>query len=203
MSNNVVFRLLGWPWIYRLSQLLLAPGAEKAITEKIKDSLAQIPPADRILDVGCGPSSWLWRVGLHPVGLDLSPAYTATFSQYGEPAVTGSAVALPFPDGSFDGVWSIGLLHHLPDGVARQAVSEMVRACRPGGYTVIFDAVLPDLTWRHPVAYMLRRADRGKFMRREDAFKAILSSDSLFIVERITYSYNGLEAMLVHTICRP
>lgn len=201
MSDNALYRLLERPWFYRLSQFLLAPGAEKAIVEKIKHLLTQLPPADRILDVGCGPSSWLWRVGLHPVGLDLSPTYTAAFINYGEPAVTGSAAALPFPDCSFDGIWSIGLLHHLPDGVARQAVSEMLRICRPGGYMVIYDGVLPDPGWRRPVAYALRRVDRGKFMRREHEFKTMLPPDKAFTMERFTYSFVGLEAMLAYSVC--
>ena len=201
MSENWIYRLLEKPWIYRLNRLL-APGTGKAIAQTVNGLLTQLPPAHRILDVGCGPSSQLWRVGLHPIGLDLSFSYSAAFSHCGGPAVTGSAAALPFSDSSFDGVWSFGLLHHLPEGVARQAVSEMLRVCRPGGYMVIFDAVLPDPGWRRPIAYALRRVDRGKFMRREDEFKAILPPDKSFIMGRITYSFNGLEAMLVHTICR-
>ena len=188
-----IHRLLKQPWLYGLSQFLLTPGAKSAIRRKILD---EIPSGRRILDVGCGPSSWLWKVDLHPVGFDLSPAYTASFSQGGEPAVTGSSAALPFRDGSFDGVCSFGLLHHLPDDMARQTVVEMVRVCRPTGYMMIFDAVLPDPAWRRPVAYTIRRADRGKFMRRENEFKAILPPDISFAVERFTYSYNGLEALL-------
>lgn len=108
----------------------------------------------------------------------------------------GSAVALPFSDGSFDGVWSVGLLHHLPDDMARQAVREMVRVCCPSGYIVILDAVLPDPIWRRPLAYALRRADRGKFVRRENEFKTILPPDKCFATERFTYTYNGLEVLV-------
>jgi SAM-dependent methyltransferase len=200
MNSNILYRLLERPWIYRLSQLLLAPSAEKAIMQKIKQLLAQQPPFQRIVDIGCGPSSLLWRVGLHPVGLDLSFDYTVAFNKSGKLAVTGSAAALPFLDKSFDGVWSIGLLHHLPDGVARGAVSEMIRICRPGGYIVIFDAVLPDPGWRRPVAYILRHLDRGKFMRGEREFGALFPSNRPFIMERITYSFNGLEAIIAYSL---
>jgi SAM-dependent methyltransferase len=196
MIKNAVYRLLERSWVYRLSQFLLAPGAEKAITESIRQLLTQLPPAQRILDIGCGPSSYLWRVGLHPVGLDISSNYTATFTLHGEPAVTGSAASLPFHDGSFNGVWSIGLLHHLSDGEARGAVGEMIRICRPGGYIVIFDAVSPEPAWRRPVAQIVRRLDRGRFMRTQSALETFLLKREGWTCERISYSLAGLEGLL-------
>ena len=196
MSNNLLYRLLERPGLYRLSQLLLAPGAENTLAEKIRHLLEQLPPARRTLDVGCGPSSYLWRLGLHPIGLDLSHNYTTNFSHRREPATTGSATALPFLDGSIDGVWSIGLLHHLPGGEARQAVSEMVRICRSGGYIVIFDAVLPEPAWQRPLAKIIRRLDRGRFMRTQLALESILPHCEGWVCERISYSLTGLEGLL-------
>jgi SAM-dependent methyltransferase len=201
MSDNGIYRLLAQPWLYSCSQLLLAPGAERTLTKEIKHLLTKLPSAHSILDVGCGPSSWLWRVGLHPVGLDLSPAYAAAFVNRAGSAVSGSAVALPFPDGSFDGVWNFGLLHHLPDAMAYKTVSEMLRVCRKGGYVVIFDAVMPESIWQRPIAYALRYLDRGGFVRREDEFKTILPPVSHpYVSERITYSFNGLEGLMIYTL---
>jgi len=198
MKERSIYRQLERPWLYRLSQTLLAPGNQKAIMNRIGKLLTHLPPATRILDVGCGPSSWLWQAGLRPIGLDLSVAYTASYNQQGGVAVTGSAAALPFSDNTFDGVWSIALLHHLPDDLARQTVNEMLRVCRPHGYIAIFDAVLPEPAWHRPLAYALRRLDRGKFMRRENELKNLLPPRESFGLERFTYTYNGLEAVLVH-----
>jgi SAM-dependent methyltransferase len=195
MIKNAVYRLLERPWVYRLSQLLLSVGA-KNLPLRIKQLLLQLPPAQRILDIGCGPSSYLWRVGLHPVGLDISSNYTATFRLHGEPAITGSAISLPFHDGSFNGVWSIGLLHHLSDGEARGAVGEMIRICRPCGYIVIFDAVLPEPAWQRPVAKILRRLDRGRFMRTQADLESFLVRREAWTCERISYSFIGLEGLL-------
>jgi hypothetical protein len=58
MIKNAVYRLLERPWVYRLSQLLLSVGA-KNLPLRIKQLLLQLPPAQRILDIGCGPSSYL------------------------------------------------------------------------------------------------------------------------------------------------
>jgi ubiquinone/menaquinone biosynthesis C-methylase UbiE len=43
----------------------------------------------------------------------------------------GDAESLPFPDNSFDVVYSWGVLHHTPD--TARAVAEAVRVLRPGG----------------------------------------------------------------------
>jgi SAM-dependent methyltransferase len=44
---------------------------------------------------------------------------------------TADAENLPFEDGSFDRVYSWGVLHHTPD--TRRAIAEAVRVLRPGG----------------------------------------------------------------------
>src|ERR1039458_8049256 len=61
----------------------------------------------------------------------------------GNTSVTASATALPFPDDSFGAVFGCGLLHHLPEALARQAVAEMMRVTRPCGHVILFDPVLP------------------------------------------------------------
>jgi len=187
--------LLEQPLVYRLSQLLLAPGDQGILTQRIAGLARTLPDAQRLLDVGCGPRSWLWRIGLHPIGLDISQSYTVNFHGQSKPTVRASAAALPFASNSLNGVWSIGLLHHLPDLLAVATIEEMVRVCAFGGYVVIFDAVLPDPPLARPVAYFLRRIDRGRFVRREEELRSLISSFVPFTVERITYSHTGLEAL--------
>jgi SAM-dependent methyltransferase len=189
----MLYNLLDRPAIYRLSQLLVAPGAEKSITRKIDQLLSQLPSAQHVLDVGCGPSSWLWRARLHPVGLDISADYTAAFGQLGELVVNGSATALPFADECFEGIWSIGLLHHLPDVAVRETLSEMLRVCRTHGYVVVLDAVLPEPVWSRPIAYTLRRLDRGGFVRHQGDLLSLLPSRQSWRTERFSYTYTGLE----------
>ena len=47
----------------------------------------------------------------------------------------GSALEIPYPDGAFDYVYSIGCLHHTGD--LPQAVSEVYRVLAPGGKAVV------------------------------------------------------------------
>lgn len=107
-------------------------------------------PGDRVLDLGCGEgrhSIGTWLEGeVHSVGLDLSLEDLRTARQRaGEFApegndrqldfIQGSALALPFPDGSFDRVICSEVLEHLPDYAG--ALAEMRRVLRPGGLLCI------------------------------------------------------------------
>ncbi len=199
---RLLYNLLESPLLYRMVQLCFAPGAEKLLTKALSELSASLPTAGKILDVGCGPSSWLWKVGRKPIGFDLSHSYTTVFSQSGNVAVTGSCFNLPFIDNSFAGVWCIGVLHHLSDTEVRHSVGEMLRVCRPGGHVVILDAVLPEPLWKRPVAAIIRRLDRGKYMRTENRLKSLMPEQLRFQSKRYTYTYTGLEmfeTVIVHT----
>ncbi len=194
--HAVLDRWLEVPWVYRLQAAIFAPGAEGAIVRRLGDLLAELPPAGRLLDVGCGPRSWLSHLALHPVGADVSLSYLREYVARGDAAIAASADALPLAPESFDGVWSIGLLHHLPDRVAAAALSEMVRACKPAGYVALFDAVLPHAAWRRPLASAIRRFDRGRFMRSESALRALLPVELDWRGDRFTYAGTGLEGLM-------
>jgi len=94
----------------------------------------------RLLEVGCGMGTDLLqfaRGGAEVTGVDLTPRSVETsrhhLSLYGQ---TGSfaftdAENLPFANGSFEVVYSNGVLHHTPDTL--RAVREIHRVLRPGG----------------------------------------------------------------------
>src|ERR1700687_742190 len=189
-------RVLELPWVYRLQTAILAPGAEAGIVGRPAELVAQVPPGDRLLDVGCGPRSWLSRLALHPVGADVSLSYLREYGAGGDAAVAASADALPLVSGSFDGVWSVGLLHHLPDRAASAALGEMVRVCKVAGDVAIFDAALPQAVWRRPLASVIRRFDRGRFMRSESALRGLLPAHLEWCGDRFTYAGTGLEGIL-------
>jgi len=187
--------------IYRLSQSLLAPGSQRTLSRKVKSLVGELPLARHILDVGCGPRSYLWQAGLHPVGVDILPEHVEAFKNHGEKGIVGSAEALPLPDNSFEGVWSFGLLHHLPPDAARRSVNEMIRVCCRGGYIVILDGVLPESIWRRPLAWATRKLDRGRYIRYQHDLESLLLSCHKWSSERFVYSFTGLEGLLC--VCYP
>jgi ubiquinone/menaquinone biosynthesis C-methylase UbiE len=196
MPNKFVEKMLDRPAFYRLVQNLLAYGANELVLNQIRAVRAKFPPAEHILDIGCGPKSWLWQVGEHPVGLDLTYSYCRAFHEETEPAVMGSAARLPFGPESFEEVWSIGMFHHLPDELMQQALDEMRRVCRGNGHVLVVDAVLPVRAWQRPLAYAIRRADRGRFVRSQAALENLLPERSRWLVERVPYSRTGLEIVI-------
>jgi SAM-dependent methyltransferase len=107
-----------------------------------------VQAGDRLLDLGCGFGRHAFeaaRRGAAVVALDAGPEEVAqvrgtlgAMVEAGElaadhpaTAVQGDALALPFPDGTFDRVIASEVLEHIPDDVA--AMKELARVLRPGG----------------------------------------------------------------------
>lgn len=190
-----IYRILSQPIVYKWATTLLAPGAESAISRELQGLISILPAGEPILDVGCGPRSWLDRVGLNPVGLDTDPAYVRAYQARGGVAVHGSADEIPFPDGHFAGVWCVGVLHHLDDQTAKRAIAEMLRVRRRNGYVAVLDAVLPRSGLASPLALAIRRLDRGRHMRREAELQALFSNTQEWKFKRFCYSATGLEML--------
>ncbi len=109
---------------------------------------AQVRPTDHLLEVGCGTgviSRWLAREQLcaTPVtALDLNPFLLSEAQALSEREGLGDAIKfeqgnaeeLPYSDDTFDTVLSVTLIEECD---ADKAISEMVRAVRPGGRVMI------------------------------------------------------------------
>jgi ubiquinone/menaquinone biosynthesis C-methylase UbiE len=98
----------------------------------------------RVLEIGCGlgtDGAGFARAGALYTGVDLTEAAVSLarrrFELEGLPGEfrVADAEALEFEDGSFDLVYSHGVLHHTPD--ARAAVREVHRVLKPGGRAVV------------------------------------------------------------------
>lgn len=97
----------------------------------------QLKPGDRILDVGCGKGFLLYEFsravpGLEVAGLDLSAYGIEHAKEEVKPFLkVGHARSLPFPDKSFDFVFSNTTLHNLPPQDLYPAIKEIERVgCR-------------------------------------------------------------------------
>jgi ubiquinone/menaquinone biosynthesis C-methylase UbiE len=88
-----------------------------------------------VLEVGCGTGLLLARISKFArsaQGVDLSPGMLERAHARGQRAQLGSATALPHADASFDVACAFKVLAHVPR--IADALSEMARVVRPGGY---------------------------------------------------------------------
>ncbi len=108
--------------------------------------LERLPSGTTVLDVGCGiggSSRILARnYGFHVIGITISPQQVNRAQELTPPGVSAQfqvddALALSFPDASFDVVWSIEAGPHMPDKA--QFARELLRVLKPGGTLVVAD----------------------------------------------------------------
>jgi SAM-dependent methyltransferase len=95
-----------------------------------------------VLDVGCGMGRFAevaTRWGAHVVGIDLSLASEVAAKNLEDRAATifqSDVFQLPFAPGSFDFIYSIGVLHHTPN--CERAVKVLPKLLKPGGRIAVW-----------------------------------------------------------------
>jgi SAM-dependent methyltransferase len=102
---------------------------------------ARLTPGTKVLDVGCGMGQWtdmLASEGFQADGLDYSSrtieALRESLPHIGW--VCAPLQKMPYPDNSFDGIISWGVLEHDPKGPA-EGMAEIARVLAPGGVALI------------------------------------------------------------------
>jgi MPBQ/MSBQ methyltransferase len=130
--------------------------------------LASLPKGTTVLDVGCGiggSSRILAReYGFQVTGVTISPQQVARATELTPDGVTAKfhvddAMALSYPDASFDVVWSVEAGPHMPDKAV--FAKELLRVLKPGGKLVVADwnqrddRTIPLSGWEKPVMKQL------------------------------------------------
>ena len=154
-----------------------------------------IGPGTQVIDVGCGAgrhSFEAYRRGADVIAFDQDAAGLAdvdtllqAMGEAGEApesakaqVVVGDALALPYPDDSFDSVIASEILEHIPEDDA--AIAELIRVLKPGGtLAVTVPRWLPErICWLLSDAY---HANEGGHVRiyRADELRAKLTGGGL------------------------
>ncbi len=117
---------------------------------RVLQRLCHVDEADEVLEVGCGIGAGTTRTAsayrCHVVGIDRSPAMVDWARERAREAhvedrvelAVADVIALPFADGRFDVTYCESVLGFVPDKA--QAMAEMVRVTRPGGYVGIAES---------------------------------------------------------------
>jgi SAM-dependent methyltransferase len=145
-------------------------------------------PADltgkKVLEIGLGYGTlgqFLASRGADYYGADIAAGPVAMMQQRlawlgltGDRVHQASVLELPWPDGTFDYVFTIGCLHHTGD--LRRSVEEVHRVLKPGGRAVV---MLYNRSSFRRIALGLRNRLKGMSGREaEAAFRAMYDSNS-------------------------
>lgn len=134
----------GWSgWKARLYAMLHRnPASNRAVV-----NWAELEPARRVLDIGCGPGAAVKAAAPRipdgeVIGVDPSPAFIHIARRRSHKISNvsfqvGAAESLPFESGSFDVAWAVHSVHHWQH--VGGGISEARRVVRPDGRLLVVE----------------------------------------------------------------
>jgi ubiquinone/menaquinone biosynthesis C-methylase UbiE len=174
-----------WPWFrfWEFISLYLPRGGELKARNEVLKHLPNLS-GTKLLDVamGDGRNMPLIPQDCQVYGVDIS-SVLLELTQKNFPGrdmhlIVGQAESLPFPDDTFDNMFSLGALNHVND--PGRALKEMARVVKPGGLVVVSDE-MPDLP------------------NRQIAHKLGLHSLQKWILSRVFFLGKMSDVILEHT----
>jgi ubiquinone/menaquinone biosynthesis C-methylase UbiE len=143
-------------WRYDLFEWVVDPllfrGQLRALWRRTVE-LARLQPGEQALDVGCGTGALALVVarrvgasgrivGIDPSAEQIARARTKAARRHAPIEFQIAVIEqLPFPEQTFDVVFSTLMMHHLPAPLKRQGLAEIARVLKPGGRLIIGDFV--------------------------------------------------------------
>jgi len=154
--------------------------------------IAGIASSTAVLDAGSGlggPSRYVASTyGCRVVGVDLSPSFVAAAQLLAERTglnalvsyQDGNLLALPFPDSSFDVVWTQHVVMNISDrdGVYR----EFRRVLRPGGKLAFFDVLATDARPELHFPVPWAESSETSFLFTQDETRSVLAETGFTII---------------------
>ncbi len=133
------------PWS-RLKSEIYALFGRNPKSNRLIPSIADLEPDHAVLDIGCGPGAAVRAAAgsvARAVGVDRSEAMIAIATRRSErfsnvEFLVAGAEELPFPDATFDRVWTIHAFHHWEN--PERGLVQCLRVIKPGGSLLIIES---------------------------------------------------------------
>lgn len=170
-------RVLELSAVYTLFQTAISrPDAARRMRDELYPELGSRPL--RVLNIGCGPAAFYARYqslqAVTYVGIEPNSAYVED-ARRRFPGIELHVGTVPEVRdairGEFDLIVLEGVLHHIDDVTAEEALAFAAERLAPGGRLVALDPVL--LSRQNPIARALARLDRGKHVRTLDGYRGL------------------------------
>jgi SAM-dependent methyltransferase len=197
-----LYALLRNPRIYSTLQRVLSRGSDTQATFVQRHIRAEQSSA--ILDFGAGTGAIRSALpeSAHYIAVEPNPHYCGamrtTFGNDGAVIECGGVEKLEQFHEVADIVLILAVLHHVDDEEAARIISAARGALRPDGRLVTIDPCYHDR--QNPVARLLARVDRGKYVRTPHQYASIAKTDfhnvQVFVETdnlRVPYSHCVLE----------
>jgi ubiquinone/menaquinone biosynthesis C-methylase UbiE len=134
---------------------------------------AAIRPSHRVLDIGCGTGSLVVLIkrqypDVGVIGLDPDPRALARARRKGQRAALsiqldqGFSDELPYPESSFDRVFSSFMFHHLEATEKEKTLREVRRVLKPGARFHMLDFATPESNSAGRLSRLLHSSHRLK-----------------------------------------
>lgn len=187
LEREKVVRRTWKPYLWTLAQKLVS--SDYRLVKDILQKEAFIQPGHSYLDFGCGTGSLFPAfAGAQYLGIDIDgEAVDYARRRFGEQYFRVLDVRqVTKVARTFDGVFIMGVIHHLSDADTLQALKKVSQLISPKGHVLVIE-LIPALSRKNLLGRLLRALDQGRFIR-ESAGYALLFEELFHIEKAYTVS---------------
>jgi len=157
-----------------------------AVLKKFYDENMLLEQDTKVLDIGCGSrGNFLGLAEENYIGIDNSQEVIDVNKKKADGTyLLMDAVNIKFEQQSFDYLISTSFFHHISDAQVREFMRKILPIFKDDGSAIFADGIYPD-SWLNLPGFLIRRFDRGRFIRKKTQMKTLF--EEFFVVAEEKY----------------